>query len=320
MRTRSWIRRGAVIVVAMFALLALPKASRAQMCSFSVGYTDFGEYDTTYSEPTEVVGAVIMYCTGYTTPMVRMCLNISTTSPRVLTGPNGATLDYNLYVDPDHVSVWGSILNPSTTPYIIDLPVHPSGKVWAQEPFYGRIPPNQQVGLGTYTQTFTAADTYFVYVGYSGTPPSCSTATAPYKSAAFNVSVNVANNCNISATPMAFGTQSSFQEPLEATSRITATCTSGASYNIALNGGTSDGGAITGRKLTRVGGTETIDYQLYIDPSHTVPWGDGTSGTVMGNGVGTGVAYTFTVYGQVPAQSAPRPGPYRDTITAFIIF
>lgn len=320
MRVRSWFRKSAIMIVALFALLALPHAAQAQTCSFTVSYTDFGAYDTTYTEPTEVVGAVIIYCSGYSTSTVRLCLNISTAAPRVLTGPGGATLNYNLYVDPDHVNVWGSILNPSTVPYILDLPVHPSGNVWAQEPFYGRIPPQQQVPTGTYTQNFTAADTYFVYVGYTGTPPNCSTATAPYKSAAFTTMVNVGADCEIRATPMSFGTQTSLNQTLATIGSVTATCTPGTAYTINLNGGASEGGSITSRKMTRIGGTETVSYQLYFNSAHTVIWGDGTAGTTAGTGISMGDAVNFPVYGEVPTQAAPLPGRYRDTITATIIF
>ena len=37
-------------------------------------------------------------------------------------------------------------------------------------------------------------------------------------------------------------------------------------------------------------------------------------------GLGTGAAQSYTVYGLVPPQAAPRPGSYSDTVTATITF
>lgn len=313
--------KGMMVLTLTGAMLAWTCAARGQTCSFSVGYTDFGTVNTLGNEPADVVGAVIIYCSGYSTPMVRMCLNISTMEDRKLTGPSGATINYNLYVDPDHVNVWGSVLNPGTVPYILDLPVHSSGKIWAQEPFYGRIPPRQKVPAGTYTHTFSAADTFFVYVGYTGTPPDCSTATTPSQPAPFNVSATVGTNCNISATPLAFADTTLLDQALVATSRVRVTCVSGTSFTVALDGGTTQGGTIAARKLARTeGGAETIDYQIYSDAARVQIWGDGTNGTAVAQGVGTGAAQTFTVYGQVPPQPGKAAGHYHDTITATIGF
>ena len=313
--------KAALVVAWLFALFALPGAAHAQTCTFSVGYTDFGTIDMLDTEPADVVGAVIIHCSGYTTPMLRLCLNIDATKERKLLGPSGATLNYNLFVDPDHVSVWGSVLTPNTVPYILDLPVHPSGNVWAQEPFYGRIPPRQPVPPGTYTMTFSAAETYFVYVGYSGTAPECSTATSPYKSAPFNVTATVGIDCNIVATPLSFGETTTLSQALMATSSVTVTCVSGAPYTVMLDAGTTQGATVAARKLARVeGGDETIDYQIFYDPARAEIWGDGTNGTSVAKNVGTGSAQSFTLYGEVFPQQIGAAGHYHDTVTATIVF
>ncbi|SAK75197.1 secreted pili protein involved in motility and biofilm formation [Caballeronia catudaia] len=307
-------------VAVLLALMTLHEAAHAQNCTFSVGYTDFGTISALQTEPQDIVGGIHILCTGYSTPMVRMCLNISATAPRQLIGPNGAVLNYNLYVDPDHNSVWGSVTAPNTAPLILDLPVYPSGNVWANEPFYGRIPPKQNVAVGTYTQPFTATDTYFVYVGYSGTPPNCATSTAPFKTAPFTVTANVGVDCDISATPMRFGSTSLLNESLQATSRVTVTCVTGVDFFVDLDGGTTPGGSITQRKLLLEGGADTIDYQLYLGSSRAEIWGDGSNGTVRWGAIGTGTAHSMTVYGLVPPQPSKTPGRYTDTITATVSF
>ncbi|AQH03692.1 hypothetical protein A9R05_32285 (plasmid) [Burkholderia sp. KK1] len=312
-RIARWV---AVLVVLLFA----HHAARAQSCTFSVGYTNFGTISAIRTEPEDIVGGIHILCSGYSTPMVRMCLNISATAPRQLLGPDGAALNYNLYVDPDHVGVWGSVTAPSTTPLILDFPVHQGGQVWANEPFYGRIPPNQNVPVGSYTQAFSATDTYFVFIGYSGTPPNCATSTAPYTTAPFMVTATVGSDCDISATPMRFANARLLRNPLLATSSLTVTCTAGLNYAIELDAGTTPGGSVTQRKLLLDSGADTIDYQLYLDSARTQIWADGTNGTWRLVSTSSGTTRQFTVYGLVPPQPAKTPGRYTDTITVTVSF
>jgi spore coat protein U-like protein len=307
------------LIVALMLLMPCA-AAQAQNCNFTVGYTDFGTISSIRTEPEDVVGAVSIYCNGYTTPMVRMCLNIGLADQRQMVGPSVDKISYNLYVDPDHVSIWGSVTAPSTSPLILDLPVHPSGNIWAQEPFYGRIPPNQNISNGQYSMTFSAAQTYFVYVGYSGTPPDCKTASAPYKTAAFEVTANVGIDCDITATPMQFPDAGLLAQPLLATSSVTVQCTQGAGYYIELDGGSTVGGTLVQRKLERAGSADTVDYQLYTNSQRTSIWGDGTRGTRRLAIVANGLQQTFTVYGLVPAQQSKPAGKYSDTVTATVSF
>jgi spore coat protein U-like protein len=158
-------------------------------------------------------------------------------------------------------------------------------------------------------------------VGYTGTAPSCSTATTPYQAAPFVVSATVGANCNISATPMEFGTTTLLTKAVIATSSVIATCVTGAPYHILLDAGMSAGATIRDRKLTLVGGTDTIDYQLFADPARAEIWGDGTDPNLyVVTNIGTGAVQTFTVYGEVFPQLAKAAGQYRDTITATITF
>jgi spore coat protein U-like protein len=105
---------------------------------------------------------------------------------------------------------------------------------------------------------------------------------------------------------------------LSASSSITTRCTNGDSWRIALNGGSS--GNVAARQMQRVGGGGAVNYQLYSDSSFTTAWGDGTGGTSMVTGTGTGNQQVISVFGRVPAQTTPQPGNYSDTITATITF
>jgi len=126
------------------------------------------------------------------------------------------------------------------------------------------------------------------------------------------------NNCLISASNIAFAATGVLKSALIATGAITARCTNGDAYRIALNGGTS--GNVAARQMQRTGGGGAVNYQLYLDSGYASAWGDGTSGTAMVTGTGTGNATSINVYGRVPAQTTPMPGNYIDTITATISF
>lgn len=64
----------------------------------------------------------------------------------------------------------------------------------------------------------------------------------------------------------------------------------------------------------------TVSYQLYLDAGFATIWGDGTAGTTMVVGTGTGLVQAIPVYARVPSQTTPAPGPYTDTVTATIQF
>jgi spore coat protein U-like protein len=127
----------------------------------------------------------------------------------------------------------------------------------------------------------------------------------------------VINHCEIAAMNVAFGTAGLLEHALNATGSLGVQCTNGNAYRIALDGGRS--GSVTVRKMKRWRGG-SIDYQLYLNSAHTLPWGDGTGGTSMVAATSTGEVQTIPLYGVVPAQTTPAPGKYRDTITATISF
>ena len=59
---------------------------------------------------------------------------------------------------------------------------------------------------------------------------------------------------------------------LTGTADINVRCTDGVGYTVALDVGTGGGNIATGRLLDGPG-TETLTYNLYSDPAHTIIWG-----------------------------------------------
>jgi spore coat protein U-like protein len=145
-------------------------------------------------------------------------------------------------------------------------------------------------------------------------------AQAATKTASFNVTATVANNCVISANPLALGAFDGTND-LAATSTVVVRCTNGTPYNVDL----SRGASATFAARTMSNGTGTLVYNLFTDTTYTNIWGDGSTGTVRVSGTGTGfaAARNITVAGRLLASAntgAVDAGTYTDTIVASIIY
>ena len=136
----------------------------------------------------------------------------------------------------------------------------------------------------------------------------------------FTVSATIVQDCNLSATNLAFGNyDAAGGSPLDATSPIDVYCSNGTPYSLALNVG-SGGGTFASRTMS--GGGGNLGFNLYTSAAHTVVWGDGTGATaaIDGTGVGLLTAATHTVYGRVASGQDLAPGAYASTITVTVTF
>lgn len=134
------------------------------------------------------------------------------------------------------------------------------------------------------------------------------------------VTVTVIDSCTVSASPLTFGNYDSISGgTLDSVGTITPICTSGTVYAIALDPGLGNAATVAARKLTGPDGV-SMDYGLYSDATRTTMWGDGTSGTCVNNGVGTGLAQSVMVYGRIPAAQSVMVGTYSDTITVTLTY
>ncbi|MCA8002511.1 Csu type fimbrial protein [Burkholderia metallica] len=315
-----------LLVVALVAWCGVPRHAQADTCSATASTVSFGSVSPISRASVAATGTVSITCTWSAvtlTPNVLVCLNLGGTSPRSLTnGPN--EMQYDLYLDAAHSVAWGSI-SSGTTPASVTLTKPALGtSASATVTIYGQITSNQPTvpttgnNTTTYSQNFggnmTSLNAGFYLLG----APTCASLTTSNGAFPFSATANVVNNCNISATNVSFGTASVLSGALAATGSITAQCTNGDAWKIALNGGST--GSVTARQMQRSGGGGTIGYGLYTDATHAVTWGDGTGGSATVTGVGTGTSQVVTVYGAVPVQATPAPGNYSDTITATISF
>ncbi|MBN3833939.1 spore coat U domain-containing protein [Burkholderia sp. Ac-20344] len=320
------MRFALLILVAFVAWCGSPRHALAESCTATASDVSFGSVSPISNAPVTATGTVSITCTWAAvslTPNVVVCLNLGGTSPRSLVNGSDA-MQYDLYLDGGHSVAWGSVYS-GTTPASVTLAKPALGtSASATVTVYGQITGNQPTvpttgdSTTTYSQQFggntTSLNTGFYLLG----APACASLTTSSGTFPFSATANVVNNCNINATNVNFGTASLLSGTLAATGTITAQCTNGDAWKIALSGGNSSN--VMARQMQRSSGGGTIGYGLYTDATHSVTWGDGTGGSATVTGVGTGTSQVVTVYGAVPAQTTPAPGSYSDTITATISF
>jgi spore coat protein U-like protein len=134
----------------------------------------------------------------------------------------------------------------------------------------------------------------------------------------FTVQMTITASCIInSASTLDFGTSGVLASATNATSTIQVQCSDTTPFNIGLDAGTASGATVTTRKMTNA--SNTISYSLYSNAGRTTNWGN-TVGTDTVAGTGNGSAQSFTVFGQVPAQTTPAPATYTDTITVTVTY
>jgi spore coat protein U-like protein len=69
------------------------------------------------------------------------------------------------------------------------------------------------------------------------------------------------------------------------------------------------------------GGSELIDYNLYIDSGRTQIWGDGTGSTfTMTDKVFKRADWVPSVYGRIPPGQDISIGTYNETLTVTIVW
>jgi spore coat protein U-like protein len=136
----------------------------------------------------------------------------------------------------------------------------------------------------------------------------------------FSVTASVTPTCTIAAAPMNFGASipTPISSNVDSTTTVTATCSSGAAYQVALSAGIGAGATFASRRMTS--GANVLSYSLYSDLARGSVWGNGTGGSVVVNNTGAGTAQTLTVYGRITSPQSVLTGTYSDTITVTITF
>ena len=130
--------------------------------------------------------------------------------------------------------------------------------------------------------------------------------------------VTIAAACTINAAAaLNFGSQSVLNANADQTGTLQIQCTNTTNFNIGLDAGMGAGATVANRKMTS--GGNTVNYSLYSDSGRSIVWGS-TVGTDTVAAAANGASQSFTLYGRIPAQAAPAPGTYSDTVTVTIMY
>lgn len=319
------------------ASLGLSSQAQASSCTASGSTIAFGNVSPIANVATTASGTITVTCTWDALALFRnvlVCANVGTGDGSSSAAPrsmiNGSNLlSYNLYTDAAYSTIWGDTATSSaSTPLSMTLSsalslttVSASGTAT----IYGKVPagqtsvPTVSNSNTVYTENFSGTYTRLDYQFYQLITPTCASMTAQTVRFPFVITATVINNCNISTTPLSFGSSTLLNTAVTSTATISVQCTNGDAYEVALDGGTTTG-SVSARQMVGANQGAKVSYQLYTDSAYGTPWGDGTSSTSMATGTGSGAAQSLTVYGKVPVQTVPVPDSYSDTIKATVYF
>lgn len=135
----------------------------------------------------------------------------------------------------------------------------------------------------------------------------------------FGVSATVEAACDVTATPLAFGSFSAFAGEQDATSTVSVTCSNSTAYDVGLDAGDGTGATVADRLMTHTDTTSTLSYALFSDPGRTTNWGDTVDTDTVAD-IGTGVTQAHTVYGRVSDPALAKVGAFADTVTVTVTY
>jgi spore coat protein U-like protein len=302
------------LLLALPTLLAVTPEAAAQSCTANVPLLDFGNL-TTPLPAAGVARTVSIHCDGAASETLRLCVAIEPASgTRLLQGPGGATVAYEIYADPGHSQVWNAL---STQEALVQLDA--AGEADIDLTLHALLAGGASPASGLYQ----SAETVSGLVKPGNSPCHSGGSKGTIAPLPFGARMMVNGACEITAAPLLdFGAVGGGTTPqLDGALQLTARCTDGLPYTVGLSAGQVAGNTIADRRLGLDGtGPGLIAYQLYLDSARSQVWGDGATGAVHGD-TGTGTDQAITVYGRVPAgQPLPPGGTYRDTVTATIVY
>ena len=132
----------------------------AAACSVSATGVDFGAYDVFATTPRDSTGTVTVTCDQSPPADIVVAIGPSGTSggfiPRQMRSPASTDrLHYNLFVNPGKSTVWGDGAPGTSTVFLKNVKKNRP----VVTTIYGRIPPGQDVSVGSYSDSLTVTIT-----------------------------------------------------------------------------------------------------------------------------------------------------------------
>jgi len=165
----TFMRRAAFAGLFAASAACAMAQSPAPKCSFNVSDISFGTVDLQKGNAYDAAGTFTYACTGDSREIIRICPSwgLADDGTRWITDAEGSKLFYNLYTDPERVTVWGTWYSKSAKGPSIDVPLGRSERATGSVPVYARITASQQaVPPGTYKGAINKGNAAIAY-GYT---------------------------------------------------------------------------------------------------------------------------------------------------------
>ena len=148
----------------LLAVIALALSSQAAWaaCSISAQPTSFGNYSPLSVTPLDAAGQVTVNCSFLISLLTTYTVKLSTGSSgsysprRMQSGAN--SLNYNLYLDALRLLTWGD--GSGGTSFVSNTQLIGVAGFNQSHPVYGRVPAQQNVATGAYSDTITVTLDY----------------------------------------------------------------------------------------------------------------------------------------------------------------
>jgi spore coat protein U-like protein len=127
--------------------------------------------------------------------------------------------------------------------------------------------------------------------------------------------------CNVATTNINFGIYDVFSNvPKDSTGSISVDCDEAPPPIVVIRIGPSSGsGGFNPRQMRHTTRPDRLNYNLFIDSSRSVIWGDGTGGgSTVADKVTKNKTWVATLYGRMPAGQDVSVGTYSDTVSVTI--
>jgi spore coat protein U-like protein len=306
-----------IAFVIMLAWLFSTELASAQSCGFTMTDINFGSVNLSVGGIASTSGTFTAICTGTPGSTITICPNIgdgtsgsNSGNPRLM-GNGPRSIPFNLYQPSGQI--WGSYVWPyAPLPPTLSLTLNGSGNGSLTHNMNAQITGTLALApAGVYQSVYNGPHTLIDY-GYAPAH-NCKVVSTRAARAPFTVSAINNNSCNISATPMSFGTRTDLNSAQIASNQISITCTNGVKYNVGLSNGSNGGTGPTRRLMANAGSGQKISYGIYQNAGFGQAWGS-TAGADMIAGTATGLTQIYNAYGQIPVQATPAGGSYADTV------
>ncbi len=132
------------------------------------------------------------------------------------------------------------------------------------------------------------------------------------------------SGCAINISEIGFGNYNAFSmTSVDTTCFVTLSCTSDVPRATLSMGPSAVSNSFNPRQMRRPGGSDLLNYNIYVDAAKTSIFGSGKTGTsdiVLHRPPGPPAAWnrTVTIYGSIPPGQDVSVGSYSDTLTITI--